>query len=252
MLKFGDSGAPVSSLQASLGGLGFVISADELTNATFGLTTAAAVRAFQTAHGIFVDGLAGIITMNAITSAKPAEVPGALWIPADPSNYCSRPIGSLGRYNLIVVHITSGRADAHPVAAMWQTPHHSSSAHFVIGQDATVIQAVPLRYAAYHAHSVNAFSIGIEHCAREANEPSFPTGDLGLPLSPEQLDKSAWLVAYLLKAAGLAVQRHVTIKGHAEADQETTHALCPNGVAGGWPWDSYIQAVQTYYDQIGA
>lgn len=189
-------------------------------------------------------------------SSQIAEVPGALWVPAHPSNYRPRPAGALTPYSLVVEHITSGHADAMPVAQMFQSPPgskanpHGSSATFVIGQDATLIQCVPLRFAAQHAHSANPYSVGIEHCAREPGE--FGPNDPGLPLTPAQLQKSAWLTAYLLKAAGLTPALHLNIKGHAEADPATTHTGCPNAVAGGWPWDDYFELVMASFDSIGA
>lgn len=180
-----------------------------------------------------------------------AEVPGVIAMWSDPSNYGLRPQAQAGgTYRLVVVHITSGRPVAQNTASMWQQPNKKSSAHFVIGQDATIVQCVPLKFAAWHAHQANAYSVGVEHCAREPNEPSFPAGDPGLPLSPEQRQKSAWLVAYLLKAAGLPVDRQ-HVMGHNEADPATTHTLCPTGVAGGWDWPSYMTMVQAAYDQIG-
>lgn len=185
-----------------------------------------------------------------------AEVPFAIMVPAHASNYRARPYGALTPYSLIVPHITSGHAEALPVAQMWQCPAgsksnpHGTCAHFVIGQDATVIQSVPLRYAAQHCHAANSYSVGIEHCAREPGE--FSPSDPGLPLTPAQLAISAKLTAYLLKAAGLVPALHLNIKGHYEADPATTHTGCPNAVAGGWPWDDYMEMVNAAYSQIGA
>jgi N-acetyl-anhydromuramyl-L-alanine amidase AmpD len=186
-----------------------------------------------------------------------AEVPGALWVPAHPSNYHLRPAGALVAYSLGVQHITSGHADAMPVAQMWQCPKgsksnpHGTCAHFVIGQDGTLIQCVPLRFAANHAHAVaNACSYGVEHCAREPGElwPSDP----GMPLTPAQYAKSSWLNAYLLKAAGLVPTLHLNVKGHAEADPATTHTGCPDAVAGGFDWDRFMAMTRAEWDAIGA
>lgn len=174
-----------------------------------------------------------------------AEVPGCLWLPADRSNYRFRPINIIG-YDLIVIHITSGHPDAHGTAEMWQKPFHGSSAHFVIGQDGTAIQCVALRFAAQHAHDANGRSVGIEHSAREPRE--FGPADPGLRPSDALYEASARLVAYLLKAAGLPVDRE-HVKGHAEADPKTKHTGCPN--AAGWDWPRYMARVQAAYDQIG-
>ena len=145
-------------------------------------------------------------------------------IPADPSNYrhggANRPI------DLIVIHCTDGHADALPVAQMWRTPHHGSSAHFVIGQDGAIIQAVGLDDIAWHAHAANGTSIGIEHCARTPRE--LGPDDPGLAPSQVQLDASARLVAWLCASRGIPCDR-AHVMGHAEADRATTHTLCPTG-----------------------
>ncbi len=177
----------------------------------------------------------------------PGEVPGALWVPANPSNYRERPQHRKKAYDLIVIHITSGRADPYGPARMWQRPKHGSSAHFVVGQDGRLLQCVPLRYAAFHAHAANEHSVGIEHCAREPRE--LGKDDPGMPPTPQLYASSAALVAYLLKAAGLPVAHHVTIMGHAEADKRTTHRGCPDKAP--WDWELYLAMVQNSYEAIG-
>lgn len=186
-----------------------------------------------------------------------AEVPFALWVPAHPSNYRVRPAapGGGSPYDRGVQHITSGHADAMPVAQMWQCPAgsksnpHGTSAHFVIGQDGTLIQCVSLRFAAEHAHACNGVSYGIEYCAREPGE--FGPSDIGMPITPVQYAVAAKLNAYLSKAAGYTPELHVTILGHAEADPSTTHTGCPNAVAGGFDWDGLMAMTMASYDQIG-
>lgn len=164
------------------------------------------------------------------------EVPGAIAVPADSTNYGARPRPILKNgYRRIVIHCTSGRADPMGPASMWQQPHAGSSAHFVVGQDGTVVQCVELCFAAYHAHSANADSIGVEHCARAAGTLS--AADPGLPPSDACYRSSAKLVAYLLVAAGVQPDRSTTVLGHAEADPQTTHTLCP--VGDGWNWETY-------------
>lgn len=171
------------------------------------------------------------------------KYPTATWVPADKSNF--RQAGRTS-FDLIVVHITDGRSRAEPVVEMWQTPHHGSSAHFVVDQDGSIIQAVALSDVAWHAHARNGESVGIEHCARSPGslEPSDP----GLPLSASQYASSAQLVAWLCRVGGFEPSR-VTIMGHAEADSQTTHADCPTGVSGGWDWGRYMALVEAaYYD----
>lgn len=177
-----------------------------------------------------------------------AEVPEAIAVWANPLNYRLRPQAQEnGPYSLIVIHITSGRADPYGPARMWQEPlTPPSSAHFVVGQKGELLQCVPLKFAAYHAHRANSYSIGVEHCVREPGE--LGKTDPGMPPTTELYATSARLVAYLLKAAGLAVVHGRTIKGHAEADPLTTHTGCPN--AGPWHWEHYLRLVEAAYAAI--
>lgn len=169
-----------------------------------------------------------------------AEYPLALWVPADPSNY--RTVGRPS-YSQIIIHCTDGHPPAQPVAEMWQEPGHGSSAHFVIGQDGTVIQCVRLADVAWHAHAANGASVGIEHCARTPRE--LGPQDTGLTPSTDQYNASAKLVAWLLRRAWLQPTRDVVL-GHAEADPATTHKDCPTGC--GWDWDLYMALVQREYE----
>lgn len=174
--------------------------------------------------------------------AEAADYPGALWVPAHATNY--RRAGRRA-FDRIVIHCTDGRGDPHRVAKMWQEAGHGSSAHFVVGQDATVIQAVRLADIAWHAHSLNGRSVGIEHCARTPRELG-PT-DLGLPPNAEQLTASAKLVAWLCRRAGLPPTREVIV-GHAEADPATTHADCPEG--SGLLLDPFVVLVAAQYELL--
>lgn len=170
-----------------------------------------------------------------------AEYPGAKWVPAHPSNY--RKAGR-AKPHRIVCHITDGHADALPVAEMWQQPNHHSSGHFVVGQDATVIQSVAIGDVAWHAHEANVDSVGIEHCARTPREWS--KSDPGLPPSDALYRASARLVAWLCHQYGIMPSR-VVIVGHAEADHTTTHSLCPTG---NWDWAHYMVMVAVEYEAM--
>lgn len=166
-----------------------------------------------------------------------AEVPMATMVAAHPGNY-----GHIVRPNwdLIVIHCTDGQSRAAPVAEMFATfdPKHPRSAHFVVDQDGSVIQCVPLRFPAYHAHRANQWSVGIEHCARTPGERG--SRDPGLPPSNALYAGSARLVAWLLVSGGFVASRAI-IKGHSEADATTTHTRCPLGC--GWDWPRYMGEV---------
>ncbi len=172
------------------------------------------------------------------------DYPAATWVPADGSNFKS---ADRTTFTNVVIHITDGHPNAQPVAEMWQEVNHGSSAHFVVGQDGTVLQAVRLKDIAWHAHAANETSVGIEHCARSPH--AFTDEDPGLPPSQVQYAASAKLTAYLCKVAGLTPDR-VTIQGHAEIDKKTTHADCPNGAP--WDWTAYMTLVQNAYAALQA
>lgn len=161
--------------------------------------------------------------------------PGALWTPAHASNYRTT---SRRTIKNICIHCTDGRGKALPVTQMWQEPNHGSSAHFVIDQSGAVYQAVSISDVAFHAHSANSYSVGIEHCARTPGE--LGTDDPGLPPSTAQYAASAALVAWLCGAFRLKPDR-TTIQGHAEIDLATTHRRCPDGC--GWDWSRYMGLV---------
>lgn len=170
--------------------------------------------------------------------------PKARQVPAHESNYVTK-VPKRATYALIVIHCTDGHARAQGTAGMFATPKElripavATSAHFVIGQDGTVIQCVDLGDVANHAHGVNQIAVGIEHCARTPKE--FGINDPGMPPSDIQYQESAKLVAWLCKVAGLPIDR-AHIKGHNEADTTTTHTKCPTGC--GWDWDKYLAMVK--------
>lgn len=164
-----------------------------------------------------------------------ADYPSAIWLPAHSTNYRQ---GRTQHASLIVIHVTDGHERAQPVAEMWQEPNHKSSAHFVVGQQGEVFQAVRLVDTAWHAHTVNSLSVGVEHSARTPGE--LGPNDPGLPPSDALYAASAKLVAWLCVQLGVPPSR-VAIMGHAEADGATTHADCPNGC--GWDWPRYMALV---------
>lgn len=173
-----------------------------------------------------------------------ADYPGAVWLPAHISNFRQ---GRSQNPTLIIIHVTDGHARAQPVAEMWQEPSHGTSAHFVVGQQGEVFQAVRLVDTAWHAHTVNGISVGVEHCARSPGE--WGKGDTGLPPSDDLYEASAKLVAWLCTQLGVQPSR-VCIMGHAEADANTTHSDCPNGC--GWDWSRYMTLVVAEFQKLQA
>lgn len=165
--------------------------------------------------------------------------PAAMQMPASPTNY--RKAGRAG-FDLVVVHATDGHGIAQNTASMWQERGHGSSAHFCVGQDGTIVQAVGIDDIAWHAHQRNPRSVGVEHSARSPGE--LGATDPGLPPTEAQLQASARLCAWLCRQGGFEPSR-VTIKGHAECDPDTTHADCPTGA--GIDLDAFVARVQAAY-----
>ena len=178
-----------------------------------------------------------------------SDFAAALWVPADPSNFRTAQRAPMDIKN-IVIHETDGHPEAQGTADMFATPvlkrlpPIASSAHFIVGNDGAIIQSVRIKDIAYHAHSANASSIGIEHCARAAGE--WGPSDPGLPASTAQLAASAILTAYLCRACGLPPDR-VTIQGHCEIDKATTHTHCPIACI---DLDAYVAQVAVEYGRL--
>lgn len=166
---------------------------------------------------------------------RTAEYPGAIWVPAHPTNFRTRQRRNVQR---IILHCTDGQPRAQVAARRLQKPNLGSSFHFVVGQDGEVVQAVSIIDDAWHAHGQNAISVGVEHCCRTPRE--LGPDDPGLPPAEVQLERGAHLVAWLCRFLNLEPSRS-SIQGHAEADPLTTHRGCPTSA--GIDLDAYVQRV---------
>ncbi len=177
-----------------------------------------------------------------------ADCPFAEFVEAHQSNYKT---SARLAYKRVVIHVTDGHPSARGTAEFFATakddrdPPKASSAHFVVGQaPLEVLQCVRLKDIAYHCPGANTDGVGVEHAARTPKEWS--STDPGLPMTPDQYALSAKLVAWLLKAAGLPVDRDHVL-GHNEADPTTTHTDCPTGC---FDFDVYMPLVQAAYDAL--
>ncbi|PCE24674.1 N-acetylmuramoyl-L-alanine amidase [Burkholderia ubonensis] len=157
------------------------------------------------------------------------------FVPAASVNY--RHVPGTRTISRIVIHITEATTIGSTIG-WFQDPAQringnpvNVSAHYVVGRDGEVVQMVHHNDVAWHAHSANGDSIGIEHVAKAGR------------LNPTQAEycASAALVAWLCDTYGIPVDR-THILGHSEADPHTSHVNCPNAV---WDWDYYMHLVTT-------
>lgn len=176
----------------------------------------------------------------ASASALGADVPdypqASRFVPAASVNF--RHVSGTRTISRVVIHITEA-ATTRSTINWFQNPdqrtrdgtHVNVSAHYVIGRDGEVVQMVHDNDVAWHAHTANSDSIGIEHVAIAGR------------LNPTQAEycASAALVAWLCDTYGISVDR-THILGHSEADPHTSHVNCPNAV---WDWDYYMHLVTT-------
>lgn len=192
-------------------------------------------------HGIegpIPDGDAAAQSLAAIT---PEYAGASRFEPANAQNY--KTVSGTRTINRIVIHITDGQPKLEGTVSWFKDPSARVSAHYVVGQDGTVVQMVRNNDIAWHASRANGDSIGIEHVARSPHEWDKKLGhsDPGLMPTEAQYASSAALVNWLCSEFNLPVDR-THVLGHSEADVTTTHTDCPNGV---WDWDHYMDLLTT-------
>ncbi len=149
------------------------------------------------------------------------------FVPANAGNY--RASSGQRTIRRIVIHITDGGANINGPISWFQNPQARVSAHYIVGQDGEVVQMVHHNDVAWHAHTANGDSIGIEHVANTH----------GLAPTESQYCASAALVNWLCGQYSIDMNR-TNVLGHSEADPRTTHRGCPNAV---WDWDYYMGMV---------
>jgi peptidoglycan hydrolase-like protein with peptidoglycan-binding domain len=217
----------------------------------FGPLTQAVVQAFQSSERLTADGVVGMQTWGRLLKSRPSPTPPSpqpippapgssypLLSRFVPARYFTRPT-SPRQINRVVIHITAGGSNINGTIRWFQDPASNVSAHYIVGQDGEVVQMVRDSDIAWHAHSANGDSIGIEHVARPRG--GFGRNDSGLFPTQEQYCSSANLVRWLCYTYSIPMDR-VHILGHSEADPHTTHRGCPNAV---WDWERYMHMVSS-------
>jgi N-acetyl-anhydromuramyl-L-alanine amidase AmpD len=175
------------------------------------------------------------------TTALSPDYPGALWVPASPSNYTAANRPSDYPIDRIVIHTTEG---SYASAISWfQNPAARASAHYVVrSSDGHITQMVRERDVAWHAGNwaYNTRSIGLEHEAFIRNASWY---------TDVMYRTSAMLTRSLCRKYGIPMDRQHII-GH----NEVPDPYHPGQYGGAnrhqdpgpyWDWAYYMQLVTT-------
>lgn len=132
----------------------------------------------------------------------------------------------------IVIHNTANDASAENEIKYMQSNAKETSYHFAV-DDKEIIQAVPLDRNAWHAGDGangkgNRYGIAIEICYSKSGGTRFI----------EAVNRSAELVAYLLKKYGWGIDR---VTKH----QDYSGKYCPHRILDEYGWTNYINLVKT-------
>jgi N-acetyl-anhydromuramyl-L-alanine amidase AmpD len=175
-----------------------------------GPRTRAAVKAFQKAHALLVDGIAGSMTQAALQSyVEPSvPVPSVRAVPA-----AWMPDAIMKR---VIVHWTAG---AHKASALDKSHYHvliEDDGQLVRGKPSIALNDARGAKASYAAHTLNCNtgSIGVSLCCMAgAIESPFKAGTA--PMTRTQWDTLPRVVADLCWRYGIAVTPQ-TVLSHAE------------------------------------
>ena len=195
-----------------------------------------------------VEPLLDAVPQFPMMDSSPSEGPDyapAAWRPSP--NYSSRPSGSVGDPQMVIIHTCEGS-----YAGCWSWLKNSASgvsAHYVVNTSGSEItQLVRENKKAWHiaakykcslndatscglnGYSSNNFTVGIEH-AGYAKQSSWDSG---------LLSASAKLVCDITKDQAIARDKY-HIVGHGQLQPYNRIDPGPN-----WPWASYIDQVNSY------
>ena len=130
----------------------------------------------------------------------------------------------------LVLHYTTSR-NVEGSLAWWQMPQSQVSAHYAIGRDGKLFQAVVDEAKAWHAMNANRSSIGIEFAAAPGDR-----------MTPEQDETATALVRWLVETYSIPWQN---INGHRFTPNGGS-TDCPGNVFG----DATEAAVLEWVDKI--
>jgi hypothetical protein len=158
--------------------------------------------------------------------AAAAGFPGAIWMPANSSNYTDSNRGA-GDITAVVIHTTQGSYAG--TISWFQNPDAQVSAHYVVrSSDGEITQMVDDADIAWHARDGNSYSIGIEH-EGFVDDPSWYTDAM--------YNASAQVTAYACSTHGFTCDRSHVV-GHSEVPGNDHTDPGPY-----WDWDYYMSLV---------
>ncbi len=232
LLKRGSRGAAVRDLQAMLNAQTIIGMADLAVDGDFGAKTDAAVRAFQDAAGLVVDGVAGRQTLTALkqatTPAKPGrpepdksamqdDVPAAdrrIAVGKRPSNADSLRLEHTARpIDEIIIHCAAtpeGKDFTVADIRAWHKQRGWSDIgyHYVVYRDGRVMEGRPIGQVGAHVSGHNTGTIGICYVGGVSADGKTAKDTR----TPDQRSSLLWLVMQLV-----ALHRGVKkVSGHNE------------------------------------
>jgi N-acetylmuramoyl-L-alanine amidase len=165
-------------------------------------------------------------TVDTSLQGLEAGFPGAIWNPADPSNYTAASRGA-GDITAVVIHTTQGSYAG--TISWFQNPDSNVGAHYVIrSSDGEITQMVDDSDIGWHARDGNSYSIGIEH-EGFVDDPSWYTDAM--------YTASAQVTAYACSTYGFTCDRSHVV-GHSEVPGNDHTDPGPY-----WDWDYYMALV---------
>ncbi|MDH7794138.1 MULTISPECIES: peptidoglycan-binding protein [unclassified Beijerinckia] len=184
-----------------------------LIDGKLGPKTIAAIKAFQKAHALLVDGIAAQITQAALSAyAVPSNsIPSTLRLSLVPSEWM--PAATMKR---VIVHWTAG---AHKASALDMSHYHvliEDDGRLVRGKPSIVLNDAHGTKAGYAAHTLNCNtgSIGASLCCMAgAIESPFKAGSA--PMTRVQWEQLPHVVADLCQRYQIPVTLQ-TVLSHAE------------------------------------
>ncbi len=134
-----------------------------------------------------------------LVSAQAApDYKGAVWRPADSSNYSNYSREASFNINKVIIHIGEGSYSG--IISWFQNPSSNVSAHYVVSRNGAVTQMVRHEDVAYHAGNwdYNTTSIGIEHAGYASSSDNWTNA---------MYKASAKLTAYICKRHNVPIDK---------------------------------------------